>query len=1136
MKRVFGLAILFLCLSAVVWAQTPTGGIDGTVRDPSGAVIPGATVTITEQATSRAITAKTNEVGRYSVRNLLPGAYNLEIAASGFSTYKLENIQISSGAVVNGDAAMEVGRTEEVVQVMAAAVAVDTTRQTVDSVITEKQIQEVPLFGRNFLELAALAPGTYIRDGGAIDPTKSVAYRTVGVVGRSGTATRIQVDGVDVTDETVGTTAANFSDESVQEFQLTRSSLDPSTSLTSSGAVNIISKSGSNAIHGTGFFDYFNENMQTRPRYDPADPAGPPQDRRKRTGFGAGGPFVKDKLFWFVDWERSWETGLSTSVVPEFPQLNVNQSFPTDIRFAEGRMDWNATSAIRVFYKFHHDYNLATGGGAVSPYQTVNWTNTSTVGFDFTQAKMTHTYRFGYVNFNNRIESQELDFKFNRAPNGIPYYLSVGPYGAGPNSLAPQATYQNNYQNSYEGSWVVQRHTLRYGFDVRRIILGGFANFAGPLTINGTYDDATIKAIQARGGNIQDPLEYPFSEVSVGPDLGFFNLPAAHNLPHGGHYDTRIAWFAQDSWKLHRQFTMNIGIRWQYDTQYFSSYDVPRDPILERYGKNYSTQPRMPKDLFSPSFGFAWDITGSGKTVLRGGMYRGYEMNIMNNTMFDEFSMLPNGLGPDQYFTSEITGPDGTPINVDGKHPAGDYTDLLGLPIKNVVGTMGDIKAAVSAAYANYKFDPQKGVTALVSSNGLTYGGTIPGETYRIPYALQFNIGVQRELKSGTVLSADFIYNHAVGLPFFLVDKEYRLDASTLNVSAARTKINSVLGGQTVDQWIASHPTGTIRSFGLTTDDTIYTGLYPDLSRLRLWDGGFTKYKGLQISLRGNERSLWRLKDVGYTVSYALARGESAGAVGRVEFGATPLDNHVPNAQYTFGPNNLDFTHMFNLNNTITIPGGFRFNSFWNFRTAGAQNITVPNFGGAISSQGGFFGTDLNGDGGRGTTPQGDVLPGVNAGQFGRAVKNFEDLNAIITAFNSNYAGKLTPHGQALVKAGLFTEAQLVKLGAVTQTIPLVPTSNPNPWHNRFTTDLRVDRPINLGKVREGLSVNPFLDFFNLFNHNPRALYGGLGATTGSLNYDYSKAGNMTESGLDSRQGRLDTFGRRLQFGFRVNF
>ncbi len=478
----YRLLLLLLCIPAVLCAQTPTGGIDGTVTDASGAVIPGATVSITEVATSRVINLSTNEVGRFSVRNLVPGRYTIKYESQGFQSKMVENVPVSSGQVVNGDTKLEVGSTQEIVQVLATAVAVDTTRQVVDTVVTEKEIKDIPLFGRNFLELAALAPGTYIRDGGSIDPTKEEAYRVVGVAGRSGTATRVQVDGIDVTDEVVGTTVANFSPESVQEFQLTRSSLDPSTSLTSSGAVNIISKSGSNDIHGSWFYDIYNQDMAARPRYVTKEEH-PPIDR-KRTGGSAGGPFVTDKLFWFVNYEQTIQTSSNISQVPEFPQLNVTQPFPLKIRFAEGRMDWNASSAVRLFYKFHWDYNIATGGSAVSPFQNLNWTTTNTVGLDYTRSRMTHTYRFGYVDFNNRIQSQELDFKFPVTPNGIPYYLAVGPYGAGPNSLAPQATYQDMWQNSYEGSLIWGKHTTRCGFDVRRIILGGFANFAGPLQIN----------------------------------------------------------------------------------------------------------------------------------------------------------------------------------------------------------------------------------------------------------------------------------------------------------------------------------------------------------------------------------------------------------------------------------------------------------------------------------------------------------------------------------------------------------------------------------------------------------------------------------------------------------------------------
>jgi len=177
------------------------------------------------------------------------------------------------------------------------------------------------------------------------------------------------------------------------------------------------------------------------------------------------------------------------------------------------------------------------------------------------------------------------------------------------------------------------------------------------------------------------------------------------------------------------------------------------------------------------------------------------------------------------------------------------------------------------------------------------------------------------------VLGADFLYNHAVGLPFVLKDAELRRDAETLNVTAARAKRDSVPGGLTVDQWIAANPGKTIGSFGLISD-SIFMGRRPDLNRLRLRDGRFTKYKGMQISLRSSEGSLWRLKNVGYAVSYALARGESTNGQGRVEFMDNALDNHRPNNPIYFGPSDLDFNHMFSVSSCFTIPGGFRFNSF----------------------------------------------------------------------------------------------------------------------------------------------------------------------------------------------------------------
>lgn len=1127
--RLFAAAALCLGLA---WAQTPTGAIEGTVTDPTGAVIPGAKVTVTEVATGRTIPLVTNEVGLYSIRNLVPGLYNIRIEASGMAVREIRNVAVSTGQVVNGSAAMEVGRTGEIVQVTAQAVTVDVSRQTVDTVVSEDVIKSVALFSRNFLDLAAFAPGAIVRDGGSIDPTKEVAYRSIGVAGRSGTATRVQVDGIDVTDEVVGTTVANYSQDAVHEFQVSQSSLDISTSLTSSGAINIISKSGSNEFHGNWFWDYYNQDMGARIDYQPkAVPL-----KRNRTGVSLGGPFVKDRLFYYVNWERHYQTGQEVFTAPLFPQLNTAQDFPIGIRYTSGRLDWRVSDSVRFFYRFNYDWNLSTGGSAVSPFQNVNWTTTDAVGLDFNTAHTTHAYRFGYVNFNNRIESQELKYKFLRTPNGIPYYLGVGQYAAGPNSLAPQATYQDNWQNSYDGSWLTGRHSVRYGFDVRRIILGGFANFSGPLSITGTYDEDTVAQLRRRGANLQDPLEYPFESFTMGPANGFFNLKPAHGLPHGGKFNTRLAWFVGDSIKASRQLTLNLGVRWVYDTGYFpNDKNVVRDPIVDRWIQGASNFSKMPKNLFSPSVGFAWNPKADGKTVIRGGFYRGYEMNILNNTMFDEFAFLPPGIGPDFYDHTYVTTPDGKPINVDGKHPDGDYSDLVGQPIKNIIGTAGLVQAALNDAYANYKFDPKSGKSAFQVLRGLTYGGIFPGDQYKIPYGLQFNIGVQRELTPGTVLSADYVFNHGVGLPNLVVDYERRRSAGTLQVAAARAQRDRVLAGKTVDEWIAANPTRNISAFGLISD-TIFQGLYPDISRARFVTGGFTKYRGLQVQLRGSRQSALGLKNHSYVVSYALSRAEASATAARPEFLAGPWDNNQWNRKETFGPHGLDRTHMLRTAWFFTTPGGFQFNSFWQFLTATPQTLTVPNLGGAISGVQGFFGTDINGDGGVGTTPRADVLPGLNAGQYGRKVKSFKDLNQIISQFNSTYAGQLTPHGKALVSAGLFTEAQLKRLGAVIPTIPLVPETNPYPWHNLFRCDLRLVRPIKISKVRESLVVLPSVDFLNLFNHAPHGSYGGLGRTFGSLNYDYAKgAPGLQESDLYARVHRI-TETRRIQIGVRVEF
>src|SRR4030095_12435154 len=794
-----------LFAAVTVFSQTPTGTISRHVPDQNAAGVPNATVTLKENATNREITIQTNDQGFYEARNLPPGNYTVQVQQSGFTNATVENVTVQTGQVAKTDVTLTVGQvcTNTVtIQGTEAQLTVDTSRQTLDGVVTAEKIQQLPLNGRNFLDLAALQPSVRVQEGGAIDPTKVNAYRAVSVNGSSGTGTRVQIDGIDVTDETVGTTTANISTDAVQEFQLSRSSFDLSTSLTTTGAVNINTRSGGNEFHGSGFYFWRNQKIAAR-QFDLPEK---PETSRTQQGFRFGGPIIKDKLFFFTNGEHSSE--LDQNVVqinPPFTQFSASDSLPIRARYWAGRIDWTVTDKIRMFYSHRYNDDNSTGGTVLSPFQNIDWTNVHVVGADITGSKLTHSFRFGYVNFNNRIESQQLGVPFLTTPQGFAYQLNINDLSIGPNSLAPQQTYQDNKQFKYDGSYIRGNHTFRFGGEVNRIVLGGFANFAGPLTVNGDFDHAPASGIN-------DPLNYPLSSFSTGPNSGFFTAKPAHGLPFGGHFNTRTAWYVGDSWRVRPNFTLNLGVRHNRESNMFAK-GAPSLPELERFGAGRGKIAEFPWHAFSPQVGFAWDPKGDGKTSIRGGFYLAYEMNIFNNSLFDEFARIATGIGPTVFDQTFIVDPQNHPIVVPITATAcpgaaqGNYSCLEGLPIRTVLGDLGRIHSAVQTAFSSFfpNYDPNKGISEFANSAGNTFGGKFPGD-YRIPYSMQFNIGVQREIAKNTVLSADYVRIRGVGLPFMLVDNELRLDARFSNAAAAASRIAGSLAIQevaSIDQLIA---------------------------------------------------------------------------------------------------------------------------------------------------------------------------------------------------------------------------------------------------------------------------------------------------------------------------------------------
>jgi hypothetical protein len=1140
--------ILVILVSAVaVFSQAPTGTIRGRVLDQNGAAVANAAVTIKENATNREITTQTNGEGFYESRNLNPGSYTVKVDQSGFSTATVENVTVQIGQVANADvnlAVGQVGNNTVTIQGTEAQLTVDTSRHTIDGVVTADKIQQLPLNGRNFLDLAALQPSVRVQDGGNIDPTKVNAYRAVSVNGSSGTGTRVQIDGIDVTDETVGTTTANISTDAVQEFQLSRSSFDLSTSLTTSGAVNINTRAGGNDFHGSAFYFWRNEKIGAR-RFDLEEK---PSSSRTQQGGRFGGPIFKDKLFFFINGEHSSE--LSQQVVkpnPPFQAFSADSSLPIRARYWTGKLDWTVNEKIRVFYSHRYNDDNSTGGTVISPFQNIDWTNVHVVGADITGSRLTHSFRFGYVNFNNRIESQQLETPFPVTPQGFAYQLNINDLSIGPNSLAPQQTYQDNKQFKYDGSYTRGNHSLRFGAEVNRIILGGFANFAGPLSVNGEFPATPA-------GAANDPLNYPLLSFTTGPNSGFFTAKPAHGLPFGGRFNTRTAWYVGDSWRVRSNLTLNLGVRHNRESNMFAK-GAPAIPQLERFGAGRGKVAEFPWHAFSPQVGFAWDPKGDGKTSIRGGFYLAYEMNIFNNSLFDEFARIATGIGPTVFDETFIVDPQGHPIVVPITSVAcpgrvnGDYSCLEGVTIRNALADIGRIHQAVQVAYSSFfpNYNPSTGISEFANAAGNTFGGQFPGD-YRIPYSMQFNIGFQRELAKNTVISVDWVRNRGVGLPYMLVDNERRRDAAFFNEAAARTSIGARLGvapgsvnPQTIGDFIAARAAAglstSITTFSLA-NDTIWPGV-SDLTRARLVQGGFSLYNGLQVQLNGRfakdsmlshfsigDRQL--LHGIDYTVSYALSKAEATSGSGRTEFITNTSSNNV-RYNNDFGPTGNDRTHLFGAGLIIGTIGGFNINPTIKWGSAPPVTLTLPSTAGFGGNN--MFTTDINGDGGTGTSPRGDVLPGTNIGDLGSRIGSWQELNRIITQFNTSYAGTLTPFGQRLLQAGMFSEAQLKSLGASVRPIALVPENNPWPFQSRFVTDLRVTRQI---VIKERFKIEPYLEVFNLFNNTPKGTYGGLNSSVfGNLNFHYAP-GDIGD--LDSQVRGLLQNPRQFQFGIRGIF
>src|SRR5580692_5507237 len=294
-------AILFVvpAMTLAVQAQVPTGTINGIVTDPHQAVVTGAHVSAIERATGASRETVSNADGVYSIPNLPTGVYDVRITAAGFAVSEFQSVQLQAGRASTLDAELKLAEVGQSVSVTDVTSTVELTQSVIQGQITSSTIENIPLNGRNFLELAYLVPGN--RPAPNFDPTKTntLEVSSDGSVGRGG---NITVDGGENNDEVVGGTLSNFPQDSIQEFQIATAQFTAEAGRSGTSIINIVTKSGTNEYHGS-LFDYErNGHLQALPAtFDHSFP--PPPFNREQFGGSIGGPVKTDKMWWFASAE-----------------------------------------------------------------------------------------------------------------------------------------------------------------------------------------------------------------------------------------------------------------------------------------------------------------------------------------------------------------------------------------------------------------------------------------------------------------------------------------------------------------------------------------------------------------------------------------------------------------------------------------------------------------------------------------------------------------------------------------------------------------------------------------------------------------------------------------------------------------
>ena len=1051
------LATLLCCLSA--FGQAPTGIINGSVTDESGAVIPNATVTITNKATGIVHTATSNAEGLYTMVALPAGDYEVRCEAKGFRTL-VRDATVAVGQTTQVTLPMTVGGTQEVVTVEAATAQINYENSQVQGVTSRTTIQDLPLNGRSFIQLAQLEPGVTIVTG---TPAQFNALFTVSVMG-SGSRTVMTVDGGNVSDNIDvggGQTSMNFSQEVVQEFQLSELNFDLATPIADGGALNIVTRSGSNDFHGSALFFYRDHNMAAYPNLQRSalDPS--PYFVRRNPGGWLGGPVIKDKLFFFFDYEftNQLQALAIQTTTPSFLPLEGTYGSPYTGKTLTFRMDYHLNDKNNIFLRYSHDGNdgfgqALIGGDPSSWANNTNWADQSIIGLTTTLTpNIVNDLRVQYNywgNHNNQATASACSLPCVAGVLPTIYTFVGSNYPAvGPNFNAPQGRNTRRYELVEALSWQKGSHRIKAGGDMNPTYSAGEWGFCTPMCV-GAYGPEFVKSVFGAA----TPLLFPTLPSVLTSDASALNLPVylgASSIFSGvgvGNISTPAPYgrdgqegfnqyrtYLQDTWKIRPNLTVNYGLAWNAQVGFYNT-NLPKPaflaPIFGTGSNNLGPTVNNTKE-FQPAFGFSWSPFKDNKTVIRGGGGIYWDSTPGYYKLREPPVIGPLGDGRSTLagsaFTNIFAGiySNGVPLPIGASLPLNTVMNLTVAQFQQIVAQeLPAIQAVIAPS------NPQTSGPYTVSGIDVSKQGVEVYPTH-FPLARSYDssLGVQRDLGHGMVLTADWARRQAENYSLGEVDQ----NLFNQYTNGVRTPVIPLCTPAEAQIVSAECSTGSI---------TVWT------------DEGRSIYEGMLLKV--NKRMDHHFQ---FIASYALQR-ETAETVWN-------------DSNYMAGYGQILPHQNLNIAGVVSLPWGFdlSINSSIISRTPVMANVSSLELPGTVNS---------------GST---EPLPGLaynslNAGN-GKAA-----LAAAVAAFDANVAGTKNANGSVISPVAL---PQNYALSA-----PV------------FSQDFRLSKTFT---VKERYRFTILAEVFNAFNIS--------NLTIGSYSLDTLAAGSTQSGGILTSLGPSQT-------------